>query len=63
MRRREFISLVGVMAAAWPLVTCGHQPGMTRSGVLMSAAQTNLEKLMATEKVLSQVAKQLGRVA
>ena len=44
MRRREFISLVGVMAAAWPLVTCGHQPGMTRSGVLMSAAQTDLEE-------------------
>jgi hypothetical protein len=44
MRRPEFISLVGVMAAAWPLVTCAHQPGMTRSGVLMSAAQTNLEE-------------------
>ena len=40
MRRPEFISLVGVMAAVWPLVTCAHQPGMTRSGVLMSAAQT-----------------------
>jgi hypothetical protein len=44
MRRPEFISLVRVMAAAWPLVTCAHQPGMTRSDVLMSAAQTNLEE-------------------
>src|SRR5215468_4679812 len=39
MRRREFISLVGAMTAAWPLVTRAHSTGMKRSGVLMSAAQ------------------------
>jgi hypothetical protein len=44
MRRREFISLVGAMTAAWPLVTRAHQAGMKRSGVLISAAQTDLEE-------------------
>jgi hypothetical protein len=31
MRRRAFISLVGAMTAAWPLVTRAHQAGMKRS--------------------------------
>jgi len=44
MRRREFISLVGAMTAALPLVTRAHQAGMKRSGLLMSAAQTDLEE-------------------
>jgi hypothetical protein len=44
MKRREFISLVGAMTAAWPLVTRAHQAGMKRSGVLISAAQTDLEE-------------------
>ena len=44
MRRREFISLVGAMTAAWPFVARGHQGGMKRSDVLMSAAQTDLEE-------------------
>jgi hypothetical protein len=44
MRRREFISLVGAMTAAWPLVTRAHQAGMKRSGVLISAAQSDLEE-------------------
>src|SRR5262249_15901743 len=39
MRRREFISLVGAMTAARPLVTRAHSTGIKRSGVLMSAAQ------------------------
>ena len=43
MRRREFISLVGAMTAAWPFVTRAHQAGMKRSGLRMSAAQTDLE--------------------
>ena len=44
MRRREFISLVGAMTAAWPFATHAQQPGLKRSGVLMSAAQTDLEE-------------------
>src|SRR5215472_18783764 len=44
MRRREFISLVGTMTAALPLVTRAHQAGMNRSGVLMSAAQSDPEE-------------------
>src|SRR6516165_3257759 len=44
MRRREFISLVGAMTAALPLVTRGHQAGMNRSGVLMSVAQSDPEE-------------------
>src|SRR5262249_26385862 len=44
MRRREFISLVGATAAAWPFATHAQQPGLKRSGVLMSAAQTYPEE-------------------
>jgi hypothetical protein len=44
MRRREFISLVGAMAAAWPLVTRAQQAGVKRSGILMSVAQTDAEE-------------------
>jgi hypothetical protein len=42
MRRRDFISLVGAMTAAWPFVTRAHQAGMKRSGLLMSTVQTDL---------------------
>jgi hypothetical protein len=44
MRRREFISLAGFVAAAWPLVTRAQQPGMKRNGILMSVAQTDPEE-------------------
>jgi hypothetical protein len=44
MRRRDFVSLVGAMTAAWPLLTLAHQAGMKRSGLLTSSVQTDLEE-------------------
>jgi hypothetical protein len=44
MRRREFISWVGATAAAWLLVTRAQQPGMRRSGILMSTVETDPEE-------------------
>jgi hypothetical protein len=44
MRRRDFISLVGAMTAAWPLVPRAHQAGMERSGLLMNTVRTDPEE-------------------
>ena len=38
MRRREFITLIGVVAAAWP-VAAGAQQSMRRIGVFLSLSQ------------------------
>jgi ABC-type uncharacterized transport system substrate-binding protein len=44
MRRRDFIKVIGGMAAGWPFVACAQQSmPMKRIAILMSSAETNFE--------------------
>jgi putative ABC transport system substrate-binding protein len=65
MRRREFITLVGGAAAAWPLVARAQQgERMRRIGVLMNRAADNPEgqaRLAAFQKALQQLGWSDGR--
>ena len=47
MRRREFITLLGGAAVAWPGETCGQQGGLRRVGVLtLLSAKTWTARLL-----------------
>jgi putative ABC transport system substrate-binding protein len=60
MRRREFITLIGGAAVAWPLVARAQQPGgMRRIGVLMPFTQDDPED-QARVAALKDGLKQLG---
>jgi putative tryptophan/tyrosine transport system substrate-binding protein len=60
MRRRDFISLVGGSAVAWPLVARAQQPGrMRRIGVLMPFAESDPDA-MAQLSGFTQGLAQLG---
>jgi putative ABC transport system substrate-binding protein len=60
MRRREFITLIGGAAAAWPLAARAQQPErMRRIGVLLPFPANNAEALARMEAFL-QGLQQLG---
>src|SRR5262245_24310388 len=59
MKRREFISLIGGAAAAWPLAAHAQQPAqMRRVGVLESAGSETDQQ--AGVAVFKEVLRQLG---
>jgi putative tryptophan/tyrosine transport system substrate-binding protein len=59
LRRRQFITLLGGTAAAWPLAARAQQPTrMRRIGVLMSAVegdQRGLESITAFAQGLAEL--------
>jgi putative tryptophan/tyrosine transport system substrate-binding protein len=63
MRRREFITLLGGMTAAWPFAASAQQPGqMRRVGVLMSTAESDPREV-ANVAAFAQSLETLGWVA
>jgi putative tryptophan/tyrosine transport system substrate-binding protein len=66
MKRREFITLIGGAAAAWPLAARAQQPSerVRRIGVLMSAVESDpraLENITAFAQGLAELGWTVGR--
>jgi putative ABC transport system substrate-binding protein len=65
MRRREFITLLGGAAVAWPLAATAQQPEqMRRIGVLIGSAESDPESLLRTtafEQRLAEIGWMSGR--
>src|SRR5262245_28766366 len=65
MKRREFISLVGGVAAAWPLAAEAQEPGRVRRiGVLMGLADSDPQaqtRIAAFERELQNLGWTVGR--
>src|SRR5436190_9230794 len=63
MGRREFITVLGGTAAAWPLVARGQQP-MRRVGVLMAEAENDQQskaRVVALQQALASLGWIVGR--